>query len=83
MPEPARSLTLTVNGVAVTVAWGTTVAAAIAMTGAPTRRSVTGAPRGPLCGMGICFECRATVDGTPHERSCQILCAAGMEVRTS
>ena len=45
-------------------------------------RSVTGEPRGPLCGMGICFECRATIDGMPHQRSCQILCAAGMEVRT-
>jgi len=83
MPEPTRALTLRVNGVAVTVASGTTVAAAIGIAGAATRRSVTGEPRGPLCGMGICFECRATVDGTPHQRSCQILCAAGMEVRAS
>jgi D-hydroxyproline dehydrogenase subunit gamma len=82
MPEAARNLTLTVNGVAVTVTAGTTVAAAIAMTSAATRRSVTGEPRGPLCGMGICFECRATVNGVPHQRTCQILCAAGMEVRT-
>ncbi|MGB7546677.1 MAG: (2Fe-2S)-binding protein [Terracidiphilus sp.] len=82
MPEPMRSLSLKVNGVPVTVAPGTTVAAAILMTGATTRRSVTGEPRGPLCGMGICFECRATIDGTQHLRSCQILCAEGMEVRT-
>ena len=82
MPEAAGIVTMNVNGAPVTVAPGTTVAAAIAMTGAATRRSVTGEPRGPLCGMGICFECRATIDGTPHQRSCQILCAAGMEVRT-
>lgn len=82
MPEPVRSLALKVNGVPVTVASGTTVAAAILMTGAPTRRSVTGEPRGPLCGMGICFECRATIDGAPHQRSCQIFCAEGMDVRT-
>ena len=83
MPEPVRSLALKVNGIPVTVASGTTVAAAIMLAGAPARKSVTGEPRGPLCGMGVCFECRATIDGTPHQRSCQILCADGMEVRTS
>lgn len=36
------------------------------------RLSVTGEPRGPLCGMGICFECRATIDGKPHVRTCQM-----------
>lgn len=82
MPEQVPSLVLKVNGVPVTVASGTTVAAALMMAGAPARRSVSGEPRGPLCGMGICFECRATIDGTPHQRSCQILCAEGMEVRT-
>ncbi len=35
------------------------------------RRSVTDEPRGPLCGMGICFECRARVDGVEHQRTCQ------------
>ena len=34
------------------------------------RTSVRGAPRGPLCGMGVCFECRTTVDDSPHQRSC-------------
>ena len=83
MPKPASSLILKVNGAPVKVASGTTVAAAILMTGPLTRRSVTGEPRGPLCGMGICFECRVTIDGMPHRRSCQVLCAEGMEVRTS
>jgi NADPH-dependent 2,4-dienoyl-CoA reductase/sulfur reductase-like enzyme len=35
------------------------------------RQSVTGQPRGPLCGMGVCYECRVTIDGVPHRRSCQ------------
>jgi sarcosine oxidase subunit alpha len=82
MREQAQSLVVNVNGVSVTVALGTTVAAAILIAGVPTRRSVKGEPRGPLCGMGICFECRATIDGIQHQRSCQILCAPGMEVRT-
>ena len=83
MPEPVRSLALKVNGIPVTVASGTTVAAAIMLAGAPARKSVTGEPRGPLCGMGVCFECRATIGGMPHQRSCQVLCTDGMEVRTS
>ncbi len=83
MPEMVDSLVLRVNGIPVTVTSGTTVAVAILMTGAATRRSVTGEPRGPLCGMGICFECRATIDGKQHQRTCQILCAHGMEVQTS
>ena len=82
MPEPSP-LHLLVNDVAVTVAQGTTVASAILIAGIPTRQSVTGEPRGPLCGMGICFECRAIIDGVQHQRSCQVLCAEGMKVRTS
>lgn len=82
MPEAARSISLTVNGALVTVAPGTTVAAAVVMAGAGTRRSVSGETRGPLCGMGICFECRVTIDGIPHQRSCQIACEAGQCVTT-
>jgi sarcosine oxidase subunit alpha len=75
-------ISMTVNGAGVTVAAGTTVAAAVMMAGAATRTSVTGEARGPLCGMGICFECRVTIDGVAHQRSCQIVCSPGMDVRT-
>ena len=73
---------VTVNGSQVSVPAGATVAVAMMMAGKPCRTSVTGEPRGPLCGMGICFECRAMVNGVPHSRSCQILCESGMDVRT-
>ena len=79
MPEV---ITLTVNQKPVTVSAATTVAVAIAIAGAACRISVTGEPRGPLCAMGICFECRALIDGARHQRSCQILCRQGMDVRT-
>ena len=79
MPD---AVVLTVNGSAVTVPPGATVAAAVALAGRACRRSVGGEPRGPLCGMGICFECRARIDGRAHQRSCEILCAEGMEVHT-
>jgi sarcosine oxidase subunit alpha len=71
-----------VNGASVSVPSGATVAVALMIAGQACRTSVTGEPRGPLCGMGICFECRAVINGKPHCRSCQILCEPGMEVRT-
>jgi hypothetical protein len=76
------NLRLTVDGRPITVPAGSMVSTAVAQAGATYRRSVTGEPRGPLCGMGICFECRVTIDGREHCRSCQVLCAEGMEVRT-
>ncbi|MGH9935052.1 MAG: (2Fe-2S)-binding protein [Blastocatellia bacterium] len=80
MPEP---VTLKVNGVSVIAPEGSMVSAAIVMAGATSfRRSVTGEPRGPLCGMGVCFECRVTINGQAHCRSCQIPCRDGMDVRT-
>lgn len=83
----SRRVRLTIDGVAVVADEHTTVAVAILnrrLAAHPweVRRSVTGMPRGPLCGMGICFECRATVDGRPHERTCQLRVREGMEVHT-
>jgi sarcosine oxidase subunit alpha len=72
---------VTVNGRSVEVPEGSMLSAAVTIAGG-YRRSVTGEARGPLCGMGICFECRVTVDGRAHVRSCQVPCRAGMEVRT-
>jgi len=48
--------------------------------GYASRHSVSGEPRAPYCGMGVCLECRATVDHVAHERVCQMLCREGMEV---
>ncbi|HEX6126904.1 MAG TPA: (2Fe-2S)-binding protein [Pyrinomonadaceae bacterium] len=76
-------ITITVNNLAITVDEGTTVAAAISNAGATgCRTSVNGESRGPLCGMGICFECRVTIDGIRHQRSCTVIAADGMEVVT-
>jgi sarcosine oxidase subunit alpha len=80
MPE---TITMVINGVVVKVPEGSMVSAAVMIAGETLfRRSVTGMPRGPLCGMGICFECRVNINGQAHSRSCQIPCQNGMEVRT-
>ncbi|MDM4766755.1 (2Fe-2S)-binding protein [Pelomonas sp. SE-A7] len=62
---------------------GISVAAALARVGLPVlRRSASGEPRGPFCGMGVCQECRVTIDGRPGRLSCLTLVAEGMQVET-
>jgi D-hydroxyproline dehydrogenase subunit gamma len=78
----AETWTVRVNGRLHNVAAGTSVAAALMIAGEPSRFSTMGEARAPLCGMGICMECRATVDGVPHRRTCQLACAPGMQVVT-
>jgi predicted molibdopterin-dependent oxidoreductase YjgC len=77
-----EQIQIRVNEKSVRVERGTVVAAAVALAGETRfRKSVLGQPRGPLCGMGICMECRVTINGQLHCRSCQTLCEEGMEVR--
>lgn len=76
MPE------LSIDGHALRVAQGTTLAAALALSSSGcSRTSVSGQRRAPLCGMGICQECRVTVDGQ-RRLACQTLCRDGMRVET-
>ena len=80
MPD---TITLLINGKPTNVPRGTVVATALARAGVTRfRRSLEGEPRGPLCGMGVCFECRVTINGRMHCRSCLTLCEPGMEVQT-
>jgi D-hydroxyproline dehydrogenase subunit gamma len=74
---------IVVDGNRMTVKDGMPLAAALLSAGITAFRvSVTGRPRAPICGMGSCFECRVTVDGRPHQRSCLLPCVAGMIVET-
>ncbi len=80
----SETVQLNIDGRDLTVPAGTTVAAAVFLSGrSKFRTSVTGQPRAALCGMGICFECRVTIDGHPDARSCQISARNGMVVSTS
>jgi len=76
-------VTLSINDKALTVPGGITVASAVLVSGASFfRRSVSGSPRGPLCGIGICFECRLKINGLAHRRSCQVIVEDGMKIET-
>lgn len=80
MAEPELTLRIVLDGHAVHVRDGTTVAAVVAEHATVVPRA--GVPPTPLCGMGICFGCGATVDGRPEARTCTIACREGMEVHT-
>ena len=76
-------ITLKVNKKEVIVEDGSMVAAAVFAAGSVGfRRSVSNDLRGPLCGMGVCFECRVTIDGVKLSRSCNVRVVDGMEVAT-
>jgi NADPH-dependent 2,4-dienoyl-CoA reductase/sulfur reductase-like enzyme len=63
---------------------GETIAAALAAADiVAVRQARSGAPRGPFCGMGVCFDCLVTVDGRPSQRACLTKVAAGMDVRSA
>ena len=73
---------LHVDGNLVRVKTGSSVAAALRVAGGMgvARTSVTGQPRAPFCGMGVCQECRVTIDGGPHALACQTLCREGQVI---
>jgi predicted molibdopterin-dependent oxidoreductase YjgC len=81
-----NTVQLQVNGRALTIAAGTSVAAALRVADqadmGAARRSVQGEARAPFCGMGICQECRVNIDGR-RRLACQTCCADGMVVETT
>lgn len=81
MSVATGTVTIIVDGAAIQVASGATVAAALANAGQTAlRKSVSGESRGPLCAMGVCQECRVVIDGVPHRRACMVVVADGMIV---
>lgn len=80
--ERGDTMTITVSGEPVRACAGETVATAMLAHDAAFERDRTGAPRAPLCNMGTCFECAATVDGRPLTRTCLVPAREGMVIET-
>jgi len=80
----SASIELVVNGRTVAALEGSTVATALMNAGElGFRSSPTNDTRAPLCGMGICYECRVTIDGLAHQRACMTPVRPGMNVVTA
>jgi aerobic-type carbon monoxide dehydrogenase small subunit (CoxS/CutS family) len=82
--DASRPVTMRVNGQTVTVSAGDSVAAALLVSGHTRFRHTarTHAPRGPYCGMGVCFECLVTIDGEPNRQACLVPVREGMAITT-
>ncbi|MEO0821739.1 MAG: (2Fe-2S)-binding protein [Pseudomonadota bacterium] len=76
------TVTLQFEGRAVTALAGESVASALLAAGLTAGRQTpkTGAPRGPFCMMGTCFECLMVIDGEANRQACQVPVAEGMTV---
>ena len=83
MKKTPAMVQVQVDGTRVRVPVGSSVAAALAQQPlGRTRLSVSGQWRAPLCGMGVCHECRVLING--RERlACQTVCEDGMLIATS
>ena len=78
-----RRIDIIVNGKPMSVLSGATVAAALLNEDVYRfRESVVGEWRGPVCGMGVCYECRVTINDVPQQRACLSVVEHGMRIET-
>jgi predicted molibdopterin-dependent oxidoreductase YjgC len=85
LPEAERTaVTVTIDGRAHAARAGDSVAAALLAAGVVRFRAsaASGAPRGPYCMMGACFECLLTIDGVANRQACQVTVRDGMRIET-
>ena len=82
--QHGRSIQIQVDGKPIEAFEGETVAAALLASGIHTFRlsRKNQEPRGLFCGMGICYECLVTVNGTHSVQACLTPVAEGMQVET-
>ena len=77
------AVAIEVDGVRIDAYPGESVATALLAAGVRVfRRTRSGAPRGPLCNMGVCFECVVAIDGESGMRACATQVREGMSVET-
>lgn len=86
--EPANTegceTAIVVDGRPLPFVAGQTVAAALVAAGRVAWRSTRAGhrPRGVFCGIGVCFDCLVTVDGSGGQRACLVLARPGMTITT-
>lgn len=80
--EQKKTVLIRVEGREVHAYEGQTLAMALLGAGVvPFRRTpVSGAPRTPLCLMGVCFDCLVGLDDSQNVQSCLVEVREGMEV---
>jgi predicted molibdopterin-dependent oxidoreductase YjgC len=81
--DTQERVAFTFEGRTVEARRGETVAAALLAAGFRDLRAsvVMGAPRGPYCLMGACFDCLVRIDGEFNRQACMTQVEPGMDVR--
>lgn len=80
--EVGPRVPVTCDGVMLDLPLGANLAAALLAAGIDVFRHtpVSGAPRGPFCMMGACFDCLVEIAGTTRQ-ACMVEVTAGLDIR--
>lgn len=84
LADAGRVVQISIDGKVVTAQVGDSVMAALLLNGVTRfhRSSAGNDPRGPFCGMGVCFDCLVTIDGEGSRQACQTQVMEGMVIET-
>jgi len=71
-----------INGKEATACIGDTVLAALVASGHKIfkKSRKLNEDRGPVCGMGVCYECQVSINGAPSQRACMAEVEDRMEI---
>ena len=79
-----KKIIININGKDTPARLGDTVLASLLASGhvAMKKSRKLNEPRGPLCGMGVCYECQVSIDGKPNQRACMSEAKDKMVIKT-
>ena len=82
--ERGQPFEIGVDGEKIVAHEGETIGAALLAAGRRTLRytNMLKQPRGLYCGIGLCQECRMTINGIPNTQACQTLATPGCRIET-
>ncbi|TAM85070.1 MAG: (2Fe-2S)-binding protein [Candidimonas sp.] len=83
--HPVRAgVSVTIDGVDQSCGVRDTVAVALLLADRVACRTtvVSGAPRGPFCLMGACYDCLVTIDGRQNQQACAVVVRDGMRIES-
>jgi predicted molibdopterin-dependent oxidoreductase YjgC len=80
-----KKIKININGKETTACIGDTVLASLVASGYKILKisRKLNENRGPVCGMGVCYECQVTINGIPNQRACMTEIEEAMMVLTN
>lgn len=80
-----KQIKININSIETTVYKGDSVLASLVASGYKILKKSRklNENRGPVCGMGVCYECQVTINGVPNQRACMTEVEEAMTVLTN